>query len=176
MLCSKIAGYILGSFSYSKEFEMSDYDGLRICESCRDAYTLGRLCASCSAQEQIDNDMSKLPSQEKVFNFDPPVRTGGTQTNEPRPDIDHFEQGHAYRPAAWSKKHDELRFSGWKLQEIGGVCGKCDICRAEHMAIDLVYCDAPVTEPGHNEQMFTHCFSCNWTVEQIAIYGSVENV
>lgn len=34
---------------------MSDYDGLNLCEVCRDRYTLGRLCESCGTQEQIDN-------------------------------------------------------------------------------------------------------------------------
>lgn len=43
-----------------------EYDNLRLCEVCEDAYTLGRLCSACSRQEQIDNDDLSLYSDEEI--------------------------------------------------------------------------------------------------------------
>lgn len=31
------------------------WDGLKLCETCGDAYTTGRLCVSCAFQKMIDN-------------------------------------------------------------------------------------------------------------------------
>lgn len=36
---------------------MSDYDDLRLCPVCRDAFTTGRLCRACAFQEGIDGDV-----------------------------------------------------------------------------------------------------------------------
>jgi hypothetical protein len=35
--------------------ELDEFDGLKICENCQDAYTRGRLCRLCAEQEAIDN-------------------------------------------------------------------------------------------------------------------------
>lgn len=42
---------------------MSDFDGLRLCENCGDAYTLGRLCRSCREQEMIDAAEPPAPAE-----------------------------------------------------------------------------------------------------------------
>jgi len=87
-----------------------------------------------------------------------------------RPNITHFVQGLAYRSPAWRKKHEELRESGWTLLPISGIVVKCEICSAEHVAVDLCYVDKPLADRTHDEQLFTSCLNCGWTVEQVAVF------
>jgi hypothetical protein len=124
----------------------------------------------------IKKPMSKLPSQEKVSNFDPPVRTGDTLTKTRCPDISHFEDGRTLSPYGFVAKRNNLRQDGWKLNDHAGHGNnKCNTCNQQLM-VDLYFVKGDLHDPAHEELCFELCLNCGYAVEQIAIYLELENV
>lgn len=60
---------------------MSDYDYLKLCVVCEDAYTLGLMCNSCAEQYMIDNDDADYPDryEETLEELDDIEPQGGSQ-------------------------------------------------------------------------------------------------
>jgi len=124
----------------------------------------------------IEKDVSKSSSQEKVNDFDPPVRTGVTLTTERRPDISHFEDGRTLSPYGFVAKRNMLRQDGWKLNDHAGHGNNtCNTCN-QRLMIDLYFVKGDLLDPAHEELCFELCLNCGYAVEQIAIYLELENV
>jgi len=129
-------------------------DGVVMATTGKDAYGLVTWIKdnpdlSKFVQNPIEKRMSKLPSQEKVSNFDPPVRTGDTQTQAetlvPTGNISHFEPVAEYNGHEWVTKYGIMKRQGYTFTNGGFSTSKCKHCGGDFVVGMCVYFDGAET-------------------------------
>jgi len=98
---------------------------------------------------RLEKALSKSPSQEKVSDFDPPVRTGDTQTQAetlvPTGNISHFELFREYNGHEWVTQYRIMKRQGYTFTNGGFSTSKCKHCGGDFVVGMCVYFDGAET-------------------------------
>lgn len=123
-------------------------------------------------ENALENAMSKLASQEKVTSFDPPVRTGDTQTQAetlvPTGNISHFELFRKYNGREWLSQYAIMKRQGYTFTNGGFSTRNCEHCGGNFVVGMDVYFDGLETS-----FWIEACAGCGHARQERAVYEMV---
>lgn len=121
----------------------------------------------------LEKDLSKSPVQEKVDDFDPPVRTGVTLTTAKdvfvrTGNISHFEHCCNYYGHQWVTENRIMRDAGFTFSNGGFATKACENCGGDLVVGMSIYLDGNETDLWVDA-----CAGCGYASMEVAVHGMV---
>jgi len=119
-----------------------------------------------STKEVMEKARSKFASQEKVTNFDPPVRTGGcNEIRVPTGNISHFEWLRNFDGREWGEHYNITVGCGYTYCNGGFSTKRCPNCHADLVVGMSVYLNGEETD-----YWVDSCAGCGYARLEVAIH------